>query len=94
MSAKNAIYTGQKQSDSTAFEGLQTDAGIFNTSRSVHGSGHQQIHDIQHVHEQAEHGHICDADIGGRRTISTDACEFDLSCDLKSDQQPDSANGR
>lgn len=40
-----------------------------------------EIHDIQHVHVQAEHSHIYDAYIGGR-TISTDACEFDLTWNL------------
>lgn len=50
MSAKNAIYTGQNQRDSTTFEGLQTAASIFNTSRSGHGYGNQQRYTIYNMY--------------------------------------------
>lgn len=50
MSAKNAIYTGQNQRDSTTFEGLQTDGSIFNASRSGHGYGNQQRYTIYNMY--------------------------------------------
>lgn len=90
MSAKNAIYIRQNQKDCTWFQQLHADASIFNTSRSRHAYGNQ-IQDIQYVPVQMEHMHIYSlllgtlAYIGGRKTISTHACESDLSCDLKPD---------